>query len=121
VFLNIQEVADTPPTIEPTPAPLFQGKLISALAHMFLGHFEEAVSLAEQLVAMRPTFVPGWRVLAISRALGGDVASASVATTKAIELGSSVTISAVGGLMPLRRAGDVERLIEGYVRADFPP
>jgi len=58
VFLNIQEVADTPPTIEPTPAPLFQGKLISALAHMFLGHFEEAASLAEQIVAGRPTFVP---------------------------------------------------------------
>jgi tetratricopeptide (TPR) repeat protein len=97
------------------------GKQISALAHMFLGHFEEAVSLAEQVIAGHPTFVPGWRILAISRALGGDVASASIATRKAIELGSTVTISAVGGLMPLRRAVDVERLREGFVRAGFPP
>jgi hypothetical protein len=88
---------------------------------MFLGHFEEAASLAEQIVAGRPTFVPGWRTLAISRALGGDVASASIATRKAIELGSSLTISAVGGLMPLRRAVDVERYREGFVRAGFPP
>jgi adenylate cyclase len=100
---------------------VWQPKLTSALAHMFLGHFEEAVSLAEQIVAGRPTFVQGWRVLAISRALGGDVASASIATRKAIELDSSLTISALVALTPWRRPVDVERLREGFVRAGFPP
>jgi hypothetical protein len=87
---------------------------------MFLGHFEEAVSLAEQMVAGRPTFVPGWYALAISRALAGDVASANIATKKALELAPSLTVSALVALMPLRRAVDVERLREGYVRAGFP-
>src|SRR5262249_43130485 len=97
------------------------GKLISAISHMYLGHFEEAVSLAEQIVAGRPTYVPGWRVLAMSRALAGDVASASIATKKALELDPSQTVAALVALPPLRRAVDVERLREGYVRAGFPP
>ncbi len=88
---------------------------------MFLGHFEEAVSLAEQIVAARPTFLPGWRILAVSRALAGDVASANIATKKALELEPSLTVSAMVALMPLRRAVDVERWREGYVRAGFPP
>jgi adenylate cyclase len=102
------------------PGLLVQGKLLSALAHMFLGNFEEAASLTERLVAMRPTFLPGLCVLAASRALAGNVASASIATRKALELAPSLTISAM-----LRaaqgRAVDVERLREGYVRAGFPP
>src|SRR6516165_88689 len=82
--------------LDPRDPPLLvQGKLISARAHMFLGHFEEAVSLAEQIVAGHPTFVPGWRVLAVSRALAGDVASASIATKKTLELDPSLTVSAL--------------------------
>jgi hypothetical protein len=65
---------------------------------MFLGHFEEAVSLAEQIVATRPTYVPGWRTLAIIRALAGDAASASIATKKALELDPSLTVSAMVAL-----------------------
>jgi TolB-like protein/class 3 adenylate cyclase len=107
--------------LDPRDPSLFVGKQISALAHMFLGHFEEAVSLAEQIVAGHPTFAPGWRVLAISRALGGDVASASIATKKALELDPSLTISALVALYPLRCAVDVERYREGHVRAGFPP
>jgi adenylate cyclase len=107
--------------LSPRDPALFVGKLTSALSHMFLGHFEQAVSLAEQSVAARPTFVPGWRVLAISRALAGDVASASIATRKALELDPSLTVSALAALVPWRRAVDLERLREGYVRAGFPP
>jgi tetratricopeptide (TPR) repeat protein len=104
------------------PYVLVDGKRISALAHMFLGHFEEAVSLAEQSVAARPTYVPGWRILAVCRALAGDVASASIATKKALELDPSLTVSALIAIQPpYRRAVDVERYREGIVRAGFPP
>jgi adenylate cyclase len=103
------------------PTLLVYGKQTSALAHMFLGHFEEAVSLAEQIVAMQPTFMPGWRTLAACRALAGDVPSARIATKKALELDPSLTVSALVALAPYRRAVDVERLREGYVRAGFPP
>jgi tetratricopeptide (TPR) repeat protein len=107
--------------LDPRDPSLVQGNLLSAVAHMFLGHFEEAVSLAEQIVAMRPTFLPGWRTLAMCRALAGDVASASIATKKALKLDPSLTVSAMVPLLPLRRAVDVERWREGLVRAGFPP
>jgi len=107
--------------LDPRDPALVQGNLLSARAHMFLGHFEEAASLAEQIVAGRPTFVPGWYALAISRALAGDVASANIARKKALELAPSLTVSALVALLPLRRAIDVERLREGYVRAGFQP
>jgi tetratricopeptide (TPR) repeat protein len=100
---------------------LLQGKLIAALSHVFEGHYEEASHLAEQVVAERPTFVPGWRALATSRALAGDVASANIATRKALELDPSLTVSAMASMMPLRRAVDVERWKEGLTRAGFPP
>ena len=107
--------------LNPRDPTLFQAKLCLAFAHFFQGCFEEAAHLAEQIVAERPTFTPGLRALALSKALAGDVASASKATKKALELNPSLTVSALASLMPLRRAVDVERLKEGYVRAGFPP
>jgi TolB-like protein/class 3 adenylate cyclase/tetratricopeptide (TPR) repeat protein len=98
-----------------------QVKLQSAYAHVFQGHYEEAAHHAEQLAREFPAFTPGWRLLAVSKALAGDVASASIATTKALELDPSQTASALASLMPLRRSVDVERLREGYIRAGFPP
>jgi len=100
---------------------LWLGKLISAASHMYLGHFEEAVSLAEQVVTGWPTYMPGWRLLAVSKAFAGDVASANIAARKALELDPFLTVSAMVALYPLRRAVDVERLREGYLRAGFPP
>jgi TolB-like protein/class 3 adenylate cyclase len=99
----------------------WQGKQVSATSHMYLGHFEEAVSLAEQIVTGHPTFMPSWRALACCRALAGDTASANIAARKALELEPSLTVSAMVALVPLRRAVDVECLKEGYLRAGFPP
>jgi adenylate cyclase len=95
-----------------------QGKLQSGYAHVLQGHYEEAAHLAEQISMDYPTFMPGWRLLAVSKALARDVASANIATKKALELAPSVTASV---LMPLRRTVDVERLKEGFLRAGFPP
>jgi TolB-like protein/class 3 adenylate cyclase len=97
-----------------------QAKLQSAYAHVFQGHYEEAAHSAEQMAHEFPAFTPGWRLLAVSKALAGDVASANIATTKALELDPSQTASALTSMLPLRRAIDVERLNEGYVRAGFP-
>ena len=106
--------------LNPRDPTLFQAKLCLAFAHFFQGCFEEAAHLAEQIVAERPTFTPGLRALALSKALAGDVASASKATKKALELNPSLTVSALASLMPLRRSVDIERLKEGYIRAGFP-
>src|SRR5579863_5005769 len=107
--------------LSPRDPSLMQSKLQSAYAHFFQGHYEEAAHLAEQISFERPTFAPAWRLLAISKALAGDVASANIATKKARELDPPQTVSEVTSLMPLRRSVDVERLKEGYLRACFPP
>ncbi|HEX5231541.1 MAG TPA: adenylate/guanylate cyclase domain-containing protein [Bradyrhizobium sp.] len=106
--------------LSPRDPSLTQSKLQSAHVHLFQGHYEEAAHLAEQISSERPTFAAGWRVLAVSKALGGDVASAHVATKRALEINPSQTASALASLMPLRRSVDVERLKEGYLRAGFP-
>jgi len=107
--------------LSPRDPNLIQSKLQLSYAHAFQGHFEEAVSLAEQIVTGWPTYMPGWRVLASYRALAGDVASANIAARKALELEPSLTVSAMVANFPVRRAVDVERLKEGYLRAGFPP
>jgi TolB-like protein/class 3 adenylate cyclase len=107
--------------LSPRDPTLFQGKLVVALSHVFEGHFEEAAYLADHLTRERPALVSGWCVLAISKALAGDVASANIATRKALELDPSLTVSAIVASGPLRRAADVERVREGYLRAGFPP
>jgi len=107
--------------LSPRDPSLIQSKLQSAFVHVFQGHYEEAAHLAEQISSERPTFAPGWRVLAISKALAGDVASANIATKKALEFDPSQTASTLITLMPLRRAVDVDRWKQGYLRAGFPP
>jgi TolB-like protein/class 3 adenylate cyclase/tetratricopeptide (TPR) repeat protein len=107
--------------LSPLDPNLIHSKLQAAYIHVFLGHYDEAAHLAEQMSKERPTFMPGWRLLAASNALAGDVASANIATKKALELNRSQTASSLVSLLPLRRAVDVERLKEGYLRAGFPP
>ena len=107
--------------LSPRDPSLIQTKLQLAYVHVFQGRYEQAAHLAEQGSSERPSYTPYWRVLAISKALAGDVASANIATKKALELDPSQTASAVVSLMPLRRSVDVERLREGYLRAGFPP
>ena len=107
--------------LSPRDPTLIQSKLQAAYVHLFQGHYEEAAHLAEQISSERPAFAPGWRWLALSKALTGDAASANIATRKALELNPSLTASALATMMPLRRAVDVERLKEGYLLAGFPP
>jgi TolB-like protein/class 3 adenylate cyclase len=105
--------------LSPRDTNLIQSKLQLAYAHVFQGHYEEAAHLAEQISNERPAYPSGWRALAISKALAGDVASANIATKKTLEFDPSQTASTL--MLPLRRPMDVERLKEGYLRAGFPP
>jgi adenylate cyclase len=95
-------------------------KLGAALSHLFLGNYDEAMCLMEKTVSEFPAFAPGWRVLAISRAMAGDMALARKATTKALELDPSRKVDLLVSLMPLRRSVDVERYREAFFRAGFP-
>jgi TolB-like protein/class 3 adenylate cyclase len=107
--------------LSPCDPNMLQGRLQSAIAYFFQGRYEETARLAEQIIREFPTLTAGWRFLAISKALAGDAASATIATRKVLELAPSLTVSALASLMPFRRPVDLERLKEGYRRAGFPP
>jgi tetratricopeptide (TPR) repeat protein len=95
-----------------------QATLQVALAHLFQGHYEKAAHLAAQITAEFPAFLPSWRLLAVSKALAGDIVSANNATRKALELDPSHTVSAL--LTAPYQQSDIDRLTEGYIRAGFP-
>jgi TolB-like protein/class 3 adenylate cyclase len=108
--------------LNPRDPGMMQSKLAAAIAHLLLGQYEEAADLSENVASEFPTFSPAWRILAASRALAGDAVSAHIAKTKCLELNPSpLKASVLASNMPLRRAVDVERLKEGYLRAGFPP
>ena len=100
--------------LSPRDPTLFQAKMAAAFSHLFEGNYQEAARLAEQHTHELPAFASAWRVLAISRALLGDIASANVAKVKVLDLDPSATVSAMASSMPLRRVVDVEGLKEGY-------
>jgi tetratricopeptide (TPR) repeat protein len=91
-----------------------------ALSHFFLGNYKEAMRATEKAVSEFPAFASGWRVLAISAAMAGEIASSNRATNKALELDPSRTVSSLVPLLPLRRSSDLERYREAFLRAGFP-
>jgi predicted Zn-dependent protease len=95
-------------------------QLGTAMSHFFLGSYKEAMRVMEKTVSEFPAFASGWRVLAISAAMDGEIASANKATSKALELDPSRTVSSLVPLLPLRRSSDVDRYREAFLRAGFP-
>jgi len=101
------------------PARMYR-QLGAALSHFFLGNYKEGMRVMEKAVSEFPTFASGWRVLAISGVMAGEIASAQKATSKALELDPSRTVSSLVPLLPLRRASDIDRYREAFLRAGFP-
>jgi tetratricopeptide (TPR) repeat protein len=92
----------------------------AALSHFFLENYKEAMRLLEKTVSEFPTFASGWRILAISAAMAGEIAAANNAKRKALELDPSRTVSSLVPLLPLRRSADLDRYRDAFLRAGFP-
>jgi adenylate cyclase len=100
---------------------IMQVKLAVATAHFFEGNYEEAARIAARIAAQFPTFMPGWRMLAVSSALGGNPTLTDEAIKRCLELAPPARVSVLALSMPLRRPEDRERWKEGLLRAGFPP
>ena len=92
----------------------------TGLSHFFLGNYKEAMRVTEKAVSEFPAFASGWRILAISAVMAGEIASANKAASKALELDPSRTVSSLVPLLPLRRSSDLDRYREAFLRAGFP-
>jgi TolB-like protein/class 3 adenylate cyclase len=106
--------------LSPRDPTLIQLKAAAALAHFFNGGYEEAARLAERITGDVPTFLPGWRIMAISCALAGYRTLADKAAKKVLELDPSAKVSVLVPLLPIRRPEDRERYKEGLLQAGLP-
>jgi tetratricopeptide (TPR) repeat protein len=106
--------------LSPRDPNMLQVKAAIALAYLFDGQYSEAARLAARLLDEFPIFVPAWRCLAVSQALGGDPTRANQAAKKALELDPLQSVSGLASQMPLRRKQDRERWKEGLIRSGFP-
>ena len=107
--------------LSPRDPNMMQFKLATAFAHLFTGQHEQALHLVEGIAGEFPTFVPAWRVMAVSRALRGETMLAGQAVQKAMELDPSQRVTMLASQLPLRRPEDRECWREGLLRAGFPP
>jgi TolB-like protein len=107
--------------LSPREPNILQVKVSMGFARFFNGQYNDAGRLAERIVEEYPTFVPAWRVLAVSQAFDGDPAGAVHARNKAMEIDPSQTVSSLAVQMPLRRLEDRKRWEEGLRQAGFPP
>jgi len=107
--------------LSPRDPNIMQVRLGMAVAHFFNEDYEAAARLAERIVGEFPTFLPAWRMMAVSGALGGNPPILEKANRKYLELAPHEPVSVLASSMPLRRLEDRERYKEGLLRAGFPP
>jgi predicted Zn-dependent protease len=106
--------------LSPRDPNIMQVRVGAAFAHFFERNNDEAVRLGQRITDEFPAFGGGWRILAVSSALGGDPVLAQRALQKAVALDPTSKVSALATHMPLRRAEDRERWKEGLIKAGFP-
>ena len=96
-----------------TPAPLLQ----EGLALQGAGRLAEAIQRFDQYTATRPTDALGWQHLALAAQQGGDLARASRAVSKALELhGNDPALHLLAGNIR-QDQGDLEGAVKQFERA----
>jgi Flp pilus assembly protein TadD len=99
----------------------FQLATATALAHFFAGRHDVAVSWAGKALMYRPDFAPALRVFAVSSALAGREKDAEKAVSHLRQLyPMTQRISVLRTQMPLRRAADLDKWLDGLRRAGMP-
>jgi len=92
----------------------------SAFAHFFAGRYDEACSLAEQVLQESPNLHLGLRACAASHALAGRVERARNAMTRLRQIDPNLRVSNLGDLTPLQRPEDIAKYAEAMRKAGLP-
>lgn len=106
--------------LSPRDPNVMQMKTAVAFASFFAGRYEDAMQLARKAVGEVPSFLPAWRMIAISSALSGQLDHAKAAAARVLEIDATARTSTLVPLLPLRRPQDRERYREGLLRAGIP-
>jgi adenylate cyclase len=106
--------------LSPQDSQIFSMQAATAYAHFFAGRYAEALSWAEAAVQEQPNFLLSTCVAAASAALVGQPAEAQKAMAHLRKLNPALRISNLKDWIPLRRAEDVARYVEGLRKAGLP-
>jgi tetratricopeptide (TPR) repeat protein len=92
----------------------------SAYAHFYAGRYGEALLQVEQALQESPDLTPALRVSAAANALVGRTEHAQDVMARLLGIDSTLRISNLKNLIPLRRPEDMARLTEGMRKAGLP-
>jgi adenylate cyclase len=98
----------------------FAMELVVAIAHLFAGRPDQALSWAERAVQERPNFFVGTCIVAASAALARKIAQAEKAMLRLRQLNPAVRISNLDKMQPFRRPEQLATLAEGLRIAGLP-
>jgi len=106
--------------LSPRDPNVMQMKTAVAFASFFAGRYDDAMQLARKAVGEVPSFLPAWRMIAISGALSGQLDHAKAAALRVLEIDPLARVTTLVPMLPLRRPQDRERYRHGLLRAGIP-
>ncbi|MGH6802111.1 MAG: tetratricopeptide repeat protein, partial [Methyloceanibacter sp.] len=107
--------------LSPLDPRIYAWQAYTAHAHFFAGRYDEAASWAARSLRSEPNFLSTMRTFAASHALAGRLDEAQKALTRLRQLDPALRISNLEDVMlPLRRAEDRLRYVEGLRKAGLP-
>jgi tetratricopeptide (TPR) repeat protein len=106
--------------LSPQDPQVFGMQVATAFGHFFAGRYAEALSWAEAALREQPNFFLATCVAAASGALAGRHAEAEKAMARLRQLNSTLRVSSLKDLIPIRRPEDFDRWAEGLRIAGLP-
>jgi tetratricopeptide (TPR) repeat protein len=92
-----------------------------AFAHIYAGHYDEAITWAMKAQQEQPNWATAWRVGAIAYGLSGRIEEAREAMARMREIDPDLRLSNLDRVAsPFRRREDLARYTEGMRRAGLP-
>jgi tetratricopeptide (TPR) repeat protein len=93
---------------------------VAGLAEFVAGRYDQAIGWLRKAQRLNARFVACHRTLTASLALSGDVEAARTAAKNLLAVVPTFRVSVIASTYPLRRPGDLERLVEGLRLAGLP-
>ena len=91
------------------------------IAHFVAGHYEEAIRVANEYIALRPNWYGGYVYLAASHGMFGNAPEGNLAIQRLLSLRPQLTLSQMRKQVMLRRSSDSDRLLQGLEKSGLRP
>lgn len=124
IFLGQPKIAiehlETALQLSPSGPFAFKVHAANAYAHFFNEHYDQACLSAEHAMRTRTNYLTAMRGAAASHAFAGRLIKARQLMAQVRESNSALRLSQIKDLIPLNRARDFERWIEGLYKSGLP-